>query len=295
MTTPIFQHALVGLELSTIDSRVLDYLHFIDHQGMIAKTSFVHVVPWEFTVVAEENPSAWTLESLRKQVRQQMHDEILVFYPDSVGKLEEVIVQPGDPLSEMIHLSNELDTRLLVIGQKAGTASHGILAKNLVRKTPAHALIIPELSLTKISRICVPVDFSDTSAAAFLMAQQIARHLPGAIEVDLLHVYENPNISAYKSLHVPQQMKEYLVESKQDAAKAFLKKYGDPEVQVTTYLAERKLFGIGSDVYHWALEHGADLLVMGAKGHSTLDLLLLGSVTEKLMSVNERIPTLIVK
>ena len=295
MATPIFKHALVGLELSGVDTRVLEFLHFFDKHGMLEKTAFMHVVPWEFTYFSGENPASWDLEDLRKQVEQQIQDELLVFYPDCIHKCEDIIVQPGDPLTEMMHVARDRNTQLLVIGQKAGAASHGILAKNLVRKTPAHALIVPELSRTKVHRICVPVDFSEASTTAFTIAQLIARLLPREVQIDLLHIYENPNISAYKSLHVPQQMKAYLVESKQQAASDFINKYADPALNITTYLAERKLFGIGSDIYNWALEHAADLLIMGAKGHSTLDLLLLGSVTEKLMSVNERIPTLIVK
>jgi nucleotide-binding universal stress UspA family protein len=42
-------------------------------------------------------------------------------------------------------------------------------------------------------------------------------------------------------------------------------------------------------------EANSDLVVMGAKGHSKVELLLLGSVTEKLLALNEHIPTLIVK
>ena len=45
----------------------------------------------------------------------------------------------------------------------------------------------------------------------------------------------------------------------------------------------------------YAYDKKADLIVMGAKGHSQVELLLMGSVTEKVLAVNESIPTLVVK
>ena len=48
-------------------------------------------------------------------------------------------------------------------------------------------------------------------------------------------------------------------------------------------------------IKEYAEENEVDFIVMGAKGHSKVELLLLGSVTEKLLSINNSIPTLIVK
>ena len=39
----------------------------------------------------------------------------------------------------------------------------------------------------------------------------------------------------------------------------------------------------------------AGLIVIGAKGHSRLERLVLGSVTERLVSANQRVPVLVVK
>ena len=45
----------------------------------------------------------------------------------------------------------------------------------------------------------------------------------------------------------------------------------------------------------FAKQHNVDLIVTGAKGHSQVELLLLGSVTEKLLAINDSLPTLVVK
>lgn len=40
---------------------------------------------------------------------------------------------------------------------------------------------------------------------------------------------------------------------------------------------------------------GTDLIIMGGKGHSKMELLLMGSRTERMLNINDSIPTLIVK
>ena len=49
------------------------------------------------------------------------------------------------------------------------------------------------------------------------------------------------------------------------------------------------------DTFDWLRAQGVDLVVMGAKGHSKVELLLLGSVTEHFLGINSRVPTLVVK
>ena len=58
---------------------------------------------------------------------------------------------------------------------------------------------------------------------------------------------------------------------------------------------ERKELSSAGHLFSLAQEFGADLAVLGAKGHSNTASLLLGSVTEKFIQMNDKIPTLIVR
>jgi nucleotide-binding universal stress UspA family protein len=53
--------------------------------------------------------------------------------------------------------------------------------------------------------------------------------------------------------------------------------------------------GIGSYIMDTVTDAGADLVVMGAKGHSHVERLLMGSVTEKVLALTTQIPVLVVK
>ena len=64
---------------------------------------------------------------------------------------------------------------------------------------------------------------------------------------------------------------------------------------IPTVLVERKRPGLAHYILQFAKQEEFDLIVMGAKGHSTLERLLMGSVTERILTQNETLATLVVK
>jgi nucleotide-binding universal stress UspA family protein len=53
--------------------------------------------------------------------------------------------------------------------------------------------------------------------------------------------------------------------------------------------------GIGHYLMEVAEEVNADLIVIGARGHSRVERLLIGSVTEKVLAMTTRIPVFVIK
>jgi nucleotide-binding universal stress UspA family protein len=76
----------------------------------------------------------------------------------------------------------------------------------------------------------------------------------------------------------------------------FLEKYV-PNLKdiVEKKVHERTQLSTAGHLNSLASDYEADLIVMGAKGHSTIEIILLGSVTEKFIYSNDLIPTLIVR
>ena len=67
------------------------------------------------------------------------------------------------------------------------------------------------------------------------------------------------------------------------------------EDNIEQQLVEKDRPGIAHYVMDYAKEQDVDFIVMGARGHSKVELLLLGSVTESVLAGNKHIPTLVVK
>ena len=111
-----------------------------------------------------------------------------------------------------------------------------------------------------------------------------------------LHIFEMPDLSYYKINKTFEQLKEIVEADMNDAFDDFIEKYaanyGD---LLTRELVERSLLSTAGHLYDMSEEFQTDLIVMGAKGHSPIERLLLGSVVEKFIQINETIPTLIIR
>lgn len=85
-------------------------------------------------------------------------------------------------------------------------------------------------------------------------------------------------------------------QDRREAIDIFLRDHiGEGYSNVETQLISKELPGVAHYLMEFADEAGVDFIVIGAKGHSKLELLLLGSVTENLLVDNEEIPTLVIK
>lgn len=132
-----------------------------------------------------------------------------------------------------------------------------------------------------IQRILCPVDFSETSSAAFHYADRLA-HGTGA-ELVLLHAFEVPESLDPRSQERPAdpRLKEQLEKFRPSSA----------GVKVTYVLHA----GLPGEVICWlAQERKCDLIVMGTHGRTGLKHLLFGSVAEYVLK-HARSPVLTIR
>jgi nucleotide-binding universal stress UspA family protein len=142
-----------------------------------------------------------------------------------------------------------------------------------------------------MKRIVVPIDFSKPSEYAAKMAAKIAKKTGASIT--LIHLIELPSKvleRGYKNeFNIPESMlylrktKEKVLEFKE----IFFS--GDPTV---TYVI--KLNNPFDGIMKYADQIGADLILMGSKGHSKFEKIMIGSNTEKIVR-SSKIPVIVVK
>ena len=288
-----FTQAMVALELSETDEPVLTYFDFLTRQVPTAAAYFVHVLP-PVEFVSEE--AAREKYEINSDVTQRMRLKIKDRITDENSIYIEFDVRQGNPLEELLKDAEDVGADLVVIGQRSGVEHHGILAKNLVRKTKGDALIIPDQSQARLKKILVPIDFSNNSVRALQRACALNLKLDEPAEIICLNVFEMPNLSVYKIGRTPEQFKSMIEEDRKMAFDNFIRNYVPNNTDsIRTELVEKEIPGIGHYICDYAEQNDIDMIVIGARGHSKVELLLLGSVTEKVLSDNERIPTLVVK
>jgi nucleotide-binding universal stress UspA family protein len=293
------KQALVGLELEKSDDAVIKYFNFFTTQVPVAAAYFMHVIQQD-ELIAElykkENLPLTDHYNIDDSIIKKMEERIDDLFTQKKDIYVEYDVKDGSPLEEMLATATALKIDLLVIGQKAYKANHNIFAKNMARKTTANALIIPEGAQRDISNILVPIDFSPNSVRALQTAISLHKQLKIPAQITCLNVYTIPSLKHFKLDAAWIQTKKTVESNIRDGFAAFLESYaGDYKNQVEVALVEKTQPGIAKYIMDYASENNCDFLCLGAKGHSNVHLLLMGSVAEEVLDVNVSIPTMIVK
>jgi nucleotide-binding universal stress UspA family protein len=110
-------------------------------------------------------------------------------------------------------------------------------------------------------------------------------------EIVCLHIYELPEYATRQAFRTLVQ------EDEEKKMQDFVRPYHEQGYgPLTPVLLEKEFITrTGIYIHEYALAHNTDLIVIGAKGLSPLERMNMGSVTERLLSVNDHVPTLIIK
>ncbi|MBU1396334.1 MAG: universal stress protein [Gammaproteobacteria bacterium] len=191
----------------------------------------------------------------------------------------------GVALDAITDLADELQANLLVMGARGAHFVRefllGSTTERVLRRTRRPVLTVKHRPQGAYRRVLVPVDFSVHALAA---AQTAHRWLPDA-EIVLLHTYEVDIESTLRFASIAEeQIHEYRVRAREDALDSmaqFVDLLSIPAGQLTRLVVH------GAPTLR-ILEHeqslDTDLIVMGKHGQSTLEELLLGSVTKHVLA-----------
>jgi nucleotide-binding universal stress UspA family protein len=290
-------YLLVALEMVKADESVLRYVQFMAQALSLKALTFVHVLPKVDLYVTDLNQNMKHLfDNFQHQdeVQKDMQQEVLKYLEENDGLKVHYSTRQGNPLEEVLQEARLSGADLLVVGQRSGTGNHGILARNLVRKSTGNSLIVPEQSKAQLKTIVVPVDFSPYSVRALEAAIALNKQLNEKAKIICVNVFELPAVFAYKVRNSYEALKVVMEEDRKAAFQDFINTYAKDEA-IEIDLIEQGYGNVGAYLLQYCEDKQADLIVLGAKGHSKVELLLLGSVTEKLLMLNQNIPTLVVK
>ena len=285
---------LVAVDFTSADEVLLRYTELLTRKLKVTQVSFTHVVPRLdfFKTLTAAGREKWeTVWEINKSVTQELIIKVHSSLPEFSGEINCEVLE-GEPLAELLSKANTTD--LVLIGQREHTDNHGILARNLARKAKGNAFIIPENSTTNVRKVLVPVDFSDNSGRALQETVNFAKALNPDVEITVLNIFELPNLSTYRLSKTPEQFREIVVKNTNLALDSFLRKYV-PNQKINKAIVEMDLPSIGHYIVKYAVRYGMDLIGIGAKGHSTVELLFIGSVVEKVLNYNQQVPVLIIR
>ena len=144
--------------------------------------------------------------------------------------------------------------------------------------------------MAEIKKIMCAVDLSEASSMVADYANTLAQNM----EAEVVVLYAAPSLSQYVGFHVPPNSIENfvgeIVTGAEKSMDTFLaENFGDTKATgkvVTGYAAE--------EILKAAEEEAVDLIVMGTHGRKGIDLILFGSVAEKVVK-SSTVPVLTIR
>ncbi len=285
-----FKKILVGLGNNEHDSVILKYAGWISRMAKSQKMILFHVLesPDSFSCLPSEyaeclvNPDPFSQGKMEELARKSLEG-----HPEMA---QECQVVEGDPFVEMIQKIRKEDIDLVILGRKTGKESNRNLPLKLARKAPCSVWVIPEGAEGSIGGILAPVDFSENSKDALEIALSMAStgNL-GTLSVP--HAFKIP-IGYHKSGKTYEEFAKVMKKNARDEFKEFKKGIDLKGIKIAPLFILNE--NPAKAIKAVAKRKKADLIVLGAKGRSFAALVLLGSVTEKLIETTH-VPILAVK
>jgi nucleotide-binding universal stress UspA family protein len=293
------QDALVALARNETDEITLRYLSLIARVFPISAVHVVHVLPVFDALNAlleQEAQSVVSNYDFETDVRDQLKASLAAYFEAASAVPVDLSLVEGNPLEELLRLVEHKQADWLVVGKSSGAVVHGILIGNLVRKVHGNTLVVPEKSKLRLTRILVPVDFSPYSVRALQEAARLMAFLPESVQLIVVHLFSMPSIMPFMIHKTEEDIRELMEADRRGALADFIRNFAPEVAGRTILLAEASQEkNISARLLDLQRMHDADLIVMGARGHSKVQLLLMGSVTENLLLANESVPVLVVK
>lgn len=284
-------HWFVCLDLSRMDDILIGYTNFLASIIQPKTISFLHIV--ESSSVSREMvdlfPELESRDDFEEVIRKELTDKIDEYFENSSIE-KRVIIKEGRPTDEIIEIMNSMDPDLLVMGKKTGYVGEGVIARRLVKYVPSSILFVPETSRYSLKKVLVPVDFSDQSANAISMAQNLVEQSNGSVTAQHIFKYPSQFFPYMPSDEEKKKINNHLNEQRQN----FFESHNIPD-NVKFVFSLHNDGRIADNVYDQAVHDQADLIVVGSKSNKKITSILRDDFTDKMTYYSFGIPLFIQK
>lgn len=204
----------------------------------------------------------------------------------------EITIVVGHPLHEILEHAKYLHVDLLVAGVTGSgdnPAGAGSVSTKLARKSPSNILLVRSGHSEPYSKVVACVDFSKHSQLVAETARDYA--FQDGTGVDFVHVWADPGTllpvmgpfgeSGLSMTQANLTPRNELISALQTQLEKLVTDSA-PGIATTASLHEDR--NVGRGIADHAQSTGADLIVIGAHGHASLQYMLLGSTAERVLS-----------
>lgn len=284
---------MIGIDFTEMDQTIIEYAAFLAGILKPEKVYFINVQQ-DLEVPAELKEAFPEFQEPRDEMlKKEMATLVEASFNDKEIEFDYKVVE-GSVRKELLHWSGIKDIDLILLGNKPDHKGSGIIPAQLSRKALCSILFIPDNPKKQLLKHWVAADFSPHAKMATEEALVLAENQDSA-SVVLHHVYSVP-MGYYKTGKTEDQFAQIMLGHARKKYNQFLESIeGDTSGCEPFFSYDHDRFSPAEHLVHQAESHEADLVLVGARGRNLLTALFLGSVAEKLIRINQKIPLLLVK
>ncbi len=287
-----FNRIMVGLDFSETDQTILTYTRFLTGMLNPTKVYFIHIHRNLDMPEGLRKKFPELNQPVDERLKEQMKAKVESVFKGQFGFTHEYVVIEGSPLKEMLKWSHIKNIDLLIVGRKKESEGSGLLPQQLARKVLSSVLFVPANAKKQLKKILVPIDFSENSQMALEEAINLASEQP-ATAITCYHIFSLP--SGFYSTGKTE--KEFSAIMKENALAKYNKVITKLKAKTLSIkpVIEMEKASKSQMINSKAHAVKSDIIIIGARGGTNTSVLLLGSVTEKLIKADFDIPVLVIK
>ncbi|SNS26556.1 Nucleotide-binding universal stress protein, UspA family [Belliella buryatensis] len=285
---------IVCLDQSELDETLVRFASFVAQVNQTKKIYFTNVIrnmniPKE---VLQEFPNL--IENMVEERKGKMKALVHKFFDKNKDAELSFMVKEGQLSKKILKLAHEKSADMIIIGRKVNLSGTGVLSQRLARRASCSLLIVPENSIPKIDKLLVPSDFSDYSKDAMEEAIMIVEKYGGKAKIFCQNVFSIP--SGYHFTGKSYEEFASIMEMHAEINyKKFIRKIDTKGIDITPLYTKDEDDDPVEDILSKAEEIQADGIIIGAKGRTAATALFIGSLAERLIQMNDRLPLLVTR
>ncbi len=284
---------LVALDLTEMDDALIKYVFRISNILDIEKIYFIYVEK------QLELPDGMTLKSSKpgfpvdETIEQLIEENIERNGKANLKVPYKIEVVEGSPSQQVLHWAKIKKADLVAVGRKSGLKGGGALSHKVARLAPCSVVYVPEVLPEHYKNFVVPVNFTETSKMALEYAIEICSNAKEG-SITCMHVYEVP--AGYHTTGKSyEEFAKIMKGNAQKKYKQWIAKFDLKGVDMRDDYVLDKEDNTARAIYRFTLREQISNIVVGSKGRTNAAAFILGSVAEKLVSLNAHIPLFIAK
>lgn len=284
------KRVLVALDMSPMDEELIAYTAHLNQILRFDVIYFFHaatslMLPKE---VVEKYPDliAPVDESLENLIKDRLGS---FFDTDTTTKIE---IHEGDASDKILRWSQIKEVDLMIMGKKDKLKGSGLLPSRMTKVGYCSLLMVCEGCGVGLQKIMTAVDFSPSSKSALQQAVSLARQSNTKLLIQNTYIVPS---GFYKIGKTYKEFAGIMKEHSRRDLEKFIAGEGLDTIDHEIILSLDDNDEPSDKIYADAHAHDVDMIIIGSKGRTGLANIFLGSVAEKLLGLQRKIPVLVVK